>query len=107
MKKWIMMVIMIMFLAMPLVTFAQCENPLGKTFQSSGITIYFAQGYQQDTIAQVYMAGADPVFFHYTWDGAICRATLENDPPIYLDFDEMWFEISDNPYKFAVVTSVD
>ena len=104
MKKWIMI---LLFLTIPMIVWAQCENPLGKTYVYDGVTIRFIPGYQQDTIAQINVAGGESVFYHYIWDAITCRATLLSESPIYLDFDESYFDISENPFRFAVVGSTD
>ena len=100
--------IMALMILLPLAAFAgECEDPLGKTYSYDGITIHFVQGYQQDTIAQIAVDGGQSIFYHYIWDGEICTATLLSEPPLYLQFDESWFDVTENPYRFVWVTTVD
>ena len=108
MKNWLLKMTMGLMMLLPLAVFAgECENPLGKTYSYNGITIHFAPGYQQDTIAQVNIEGSPSVFYHYVWDLKTCTATLLSKPPIYLQFDEGWFDVTENPYRFVWVTTVD
>jgi len=100
-------ILFILFLLFPILANAECEDPLGKTYQYDGISIHFTPGYQKDTIAQIAVDGSPSVFYHYVWDGEICTATLLSNPPLYLQFDETWFDVSENPYRFAIVTSTD
>ena len=108
MKNWLLKMIMGLMTLLPLAVFAgECEDPLGKTYQYDGVSIHFAQGYQQDTIAQIAVDGNPSIFYNYIWDLKTCTATLLSEPPLYLQFDETWFDVSENPYRFAIVTSTD
>jgi hypothetical protein len=93
---------------LPLAVFAgDCENPLDKTYEWDGITVTFKAGYSGDTICQIDFEGEPSQFFLYNWDPTRCRATLETDPPIYLLFDDGWFDLSTIPYRFATIGTCD
>jgi len=104
MKK-LMFVLLILLL--PVFASAECENPLDKTYEWDGITVTFKTGYSNDTICQIDLEGEPSQFFLYSWDPTRCRATLETSPPIYLLFDDGWFDLSMVPYRFATIGTCD
>jgi hypothetical protein len=92
----------------PMIVFAVCDNPLGQQYSTDGLTLEFKQGYPPGPdILRVNVDGAD-YFYPYVWDADRCVATVETEPPIYLELNGLYLDISMTPrFLWAPVTSVD
>jgi hypothetical protein len=105
MKKLITFFIAVSLLCFPVIAMTECPDPTGATYQENNMVLYFTTGYGQDRIVQVYTS-SNTYYIHYAWNEKICRATLDLDPPVYLDFDESWVDLSTMP-RFQIVGTVD
>lgn len=101
MKKMFLLLLLI-----PVFAWATCQEPIGQVYEWEGVQVSFHQGYG-NTICQINQDGVPTQYIPYVWDEFACTATLQSDPPVYLQFDESgWFDITTMP-RFTWVTSVD
>ncbi len=108
MKKFLLM----LCLLLPCAAFAgDCVNPIGEQYSLGDTVIWFGEAYAPgppDGFAHIAVNGEAVAHIPYAWVEESCQAALDTDPPLWLQFDDGWLEITNYPrFAWEHATSVD